>query len=199
MQTGEPFAFAPQPLLATGKVRYVGEPVALIVAETRAQALDAAERDRHRLETSLPVRRGMRRRSPTKYRTMSAWTGIGGCRGRRCGIRHSRPRRVTAAEQPPHRHQSDGAAWGRRHLRWPLHATCIQPESCTGTAMQRRARWAAAADVRFIAPDVGGGFGAKNFNYAGVRTDPVGGKANWPAGEVDRDAQRRLRLRSSGA
>ena len=33
----------PQPLLAEGKVRYVGEPVALIVAETRAQALEAAE------------------------------------------------------------------------------------------------------------------------------------------------------------
>jgi len=31
--TGEPFAFAPQPLLAEGRVRYVGEPVALIVAE----------------------------------------------------------------------------------------------------------------------------------------------------------------------
>ena len=43
VQTGERFAFVPQPLLAEGKVRYVGEPVALIVAETRAQALDAAE------------------------------------------------------------------------------------------------------------------------------------------------------------
>ena len=43
VQTGEPFAFAPQPLLAQEKVRHVGEPVALIVAETRAQALDAAE------------------------------------------------------------------------------------------------------------------------------------------------------------
>ena len=43
VQTGAPFAFAPQPLLARDKVRHVGEPVALIVAETRAQALDAAE------------------------------------------------------------------------------------------------------------------------------------------------------------
>jgi len=42
-QTGEPFAFAPQPVLATAKVRYAGEPVAVIVAETHAQALDAAE------------------------------------------------------------------------------------------------------------------------------------------------------------
>ncbi len=43
VQTGEPFAFAAQPLLATDKVRFAGEPVALIVAETHAQALDAAE------------------------------------------------------------------------------------------------------------------------------------------------------------
>ena len=43
-QTGEPFGFAPQPLLAENVVRHVGEPVALIVAETHAQALDAAER-----------------------------------------------------------------------------------------------------------------------------------------------------------
>ncbi|MGH7095339.1 MAG: molybdopterin cofactor-binding domain-containing protein, partial [Stellaceae bacterium] len=41
--TGEPFSYVPQPLLADGEVRYVGEPVALIVAETRVQALDAAE------------------------------------------------------------------------------------------------------------------------------------------------------------
>ena len=38
--TGEPFAFAPQPLLADGRVRFVGEPVAVVVAATRAQALD---------------------------------------------------------------------------------------------------------------------------------------------------------------
>ena len=41
-QTGERFAFMPQPILAADKVRYVGEPIALIVAETRAEALDAA-------------------------------------------------------------------------------------------------------------------------------------------------------------
>src|ERR1700710_2036535 len=43
VQTGEPLAFLPQPLLATGKVRFAGEPVVLIVAETKALALDASE------------------------------------------------------------------------------------------------------------------------------------------------------------
>jgi carbon-monoxide dehydrogenase large subunit len=43
-QTGDKFTFTPQPLLAADKVRYVGEPVALVVAETHDHALDAAER-----------------------------------------------------------------------------------------------------------------------------------------------------------
>ena len=43
VQTGEPFIFAPQPLIAGSKARFAGEPVALVVAETPAQALDAAE------------------------------------------------------------------------------------------------------------------------------------------------------------
>jgi carbon-monoxide dehydrogenase large subunit len=33
-----------QPMLAAGKVRHVGEAVAVVVAESRDQALDAAER-----------------------------------------------------------------------------------------------------------------------------------------------------------
>ncbi len=44
VQTDEPFRFLPQPLLAEDVVRYVGEPIALVVAQTRNQALDAAER-----------------------------------------------------------------------------------------------------------------------------------------------------------
>ncbi len=44
VQTDEPFRFLPQPVLAEGKLRYVGEPIALVIAETKQQALDAAER-----------------------------------------------------------------------------------------------------------------------------------------------------------
>ena len=33
----------PHPVLAQGKVRHVGDPVAMVIAETRAQARDAAE------------------------------------------------------------------------------------------------------------------------------------------------------------
>jgi carbon-monoxide dehydrogenase large subunit len=40
---GKPMAVAPIPVLATDRVRFAGEPVAIAVAETLAQALDAAE------------------------------------------------------------------------------------------------------------------------------------------------------------
>ena len=40
---GQPMFSASMPVLAATRVRYVGEPVALVVAETAAQALDAAE------------------------------------------------------------------------------------------------------------------------------------------------------------
>ncbi|UFN51083.1 xanthine dehydrogenase family protein molybdopterin-binding subunit [Roseomonas sp. OT10] len=40
---GSPMAEPPHPVLAVGKVRHVGDPVAVVVAETRAQARDAAE------------------------------------------------------------------------------------------------------------------------------------------------------------
>src|SRR3990172_2305381 len=41
---GQPMKEPPHPVLAQGKVRYVGDHVALVVAETQAQARDAAER-----------------------------------------------------------------------------------------------------------------------------------------------------------
>ncbi|MCB1971968.1 MAG: xanthine dehydrogenase family protein molybdopterin-binding subunit, partial [Geminicoccaceae bacterium] len=40
---GSPMKAGPHPLLAQGKVRYVGDRVAMIIAETYAQAKDAAE------------------------------------------------------------------------------------------------------------------------------------------------------------
>ena len=41
---GSPFFIAPHPVLAVNAVRYVGEPVAIVIAETLSQAMDAAER-----------------------------------------------------------------------------------------------------------------------------------------------------------
>src|SRR5271166_954953 len=40
---GQPMKEPPHPVLAQGKVRYVGDPVAMVIAESPAQAKDAAE------------------------------------------------------------------------------------------------------------------------------------------------------------
>src|SRR6185437_764147 len=40
---GSPMAEPPHPVIATGKVRHVGDPVAVVIAETRQAAKDAAE------------------------------------------------------------------------------------------------------------------------------------------------------------
>ena len=40
---GSPMSEPPHPVIATGKVRHVGDPVAVVIAETRQQAKDAAE------------------------------------------------------------------------------------------------------------------------------------------------------------
>ncbi len=40
---GSPMAEPPHPVLAVGKVRHVGDPVAVVIAETKQAAKDAAE------------------------------------------------------------------------------------------------------------------------------------------------------------
>jgi len=54
---GSPFFIAPHPILARDAVRYVGEPVAFVVAETLCQAVDAAERVEVSYEPLLSVAR----------------------------------------------------------------------------------------------------------------------------------------------
>jgi carbon-monoxide dehydrogenase large subunit len=51
---GRPMVASPMPVLATGRVRHVGEAVAIVIAETLPQALDAAERVELNLE-ELPA------------------------------------------------------------------------------------------------------------------------------------------------
>jgi xanthine dehydrogenase molybdopterin-binding subunit B len=48
-KNGEPHKNPAHPVLAISKVRYVGDPVAVVIAETAAQAKDAAEKNRGRL------------------------------------------------------------------------------------------------------------------------------------------------------
>jgi carbon-monoxide dehydrogenase large subunit len=175
VQTGEPFAFAPQPVLASGKVRYVGEPVALIIAETHAQALAAAE--------LIGI----------DYVPLPAVTSAAAARA--AGVPE------IAAEVPGNicfdwRTGDTGAvaaafaaAVYRVELDLDNHRIVtnpMEPRGVIGLWDAQRGRYTAYVSsqtihatrdntaralgvpptaVRFVAPDVGGGFGAKNFIY----------------------------------
>ena len=54
---GKPMNEPPHPVLAQGKVRHVGDPVALVVAESAHQAKDAAEAIERRLRGAARGRR----------------------------------------------------------------------------------------------------------------------------------------------
>jgi aerobic carbon-monoxide dehydrogenase large subunit len=174
-QTGEPFAFAPQPLLADGKVRYVGEPVALIVAETRAQALDAAERVAVDYIPLPAVTTATAARAPGAPEISA---GVPGnlCFDWRTGDAAAVDTAFAAAA-----HHAELDLDNHRIVTNPMeprgviglydaingrHTACVSSQSIHATRDNTaRALGVSAAAVRFVAPDVGGGFGAKNFIY----------------------------------
>jgi aerobic carbon-monoxide dehydrogenase large subunit len=175
-QTGESFAFAPQPLLASGKVRHVGEPVALIVAETRAQALDAAERvvvDYRPLPAVTTAADALASGAPE----ISVEVPGNVCMDWRWGDAHAadaamaNAAHVVSLRLDNHRIVTNpmeprGAVgmYDAPQGRYTLH---VSSQNIHGNRdATARALGVPPADVRFIAPDVGGGFGAKNFTYA---------------------------------
>src|SRR5262249_1772202 len=175
VQTGEKFAFAAQPLLAEGKVRYVGEPVALIVAETHAQALDAADQVAVDYTPIPAVTTAAAARAPGSPEISPEVPG-NVCLDWHTGdsvaadaafaaaahiveLRIDNHRIVTNPIEP----RGVIGFWDTEQARYTAH---VSSQSIHATRDNTaRALGVAPAAVRFIAPDVGGGFGAKNFIY----------------------------------
>jgi aerobic carbon-monoxide dehydrogenase large subunit len=173
--TGESFAFLAQPLLAADKVRYAGEGVALIVAETRNEALDAAEAVRVDY-TALPA-----------VTTIAAARAPGapqlaeGVEDNLCFAWHTGDDAAVAAAFAVAAHvvrltldnhrivinpiepRGGVGLWDEAQQRYTAH---VSSQSIHATRDNTaRALGVPPEKVRFVAPDVGGGFGAKNFIY----------------------------------
>jgi aerobic carbon-monoxide dehydrogenase large subunit len=173
--TGEPFLFEPQPLLATGKVRHVGEAVALIVAETREQALDAAELVAVDYAPLPAVTTAAAARVPSAPLVTDKVAG-NLCLDWRYGDRAGADMAFANAA-----HVVRLALDNHRVVTNPMEPRGIvgtyDPASGRYTAyvsaqsihvtrdFTARALGVGREQVRFVAPDVGGGFGAKNFVY----------------------------------
>ena len=176
VQTGEPFTFAPQPLLARDVVRFVGEPVALVVASTRAQALDAAEQIDVEYAV-LPAVAGAEAALASGAPALCAEIPGNLCFDWRAGdwaamqaafdraahtvtLRLHNHRIVTNPMEP----RGAVGQYDAADQRYTLH---VSSQNIHGNRdATARALGVPSASVRFVAPDVGGGFGAKNFTYA---------------------------------
>lgn len=176
VQTGERFTFDEQPLLAADKVRFMGETVAMVVAETLAQALDAAELVEVDYEPLPAV--------TTAYGAVAAGAPLlspevpgNVCMDWRTGdhagadAAFARAAHVVSLDLDNHRVTTNPieprgsvGTFDSASGRYTLH---ISSQNIHGNRNHAaRCLGVEPAMVRFLAPDVGGGFGAKNFIYA---------------------------------
>ena len=175
VQTGEPFAFAPQPLLAEDKVRFAGEPVALVVAESHAQALDAAELvdiDYEALPSVTTAAAARTAGAPLLAQEIPGNVCLDWHTGDAAGadaavakaahvvsLALDNHRIVMNPMEPRGGIGSFDTATGR----YTLHVSSQNIH--INRNFVARSLGVEPKDVRFVAPDVGGGFGAKNFAY----------------------------------
>lgn len=175
VQTGERFLFDEQPLLAATKVRFPGETVAMVVAETLTQAMDAAELvtvDYDPLPTVTTAYEAVEAGAPLLSADVPGnvcmdWhTGdIAGADAAFAGAAH-----VVRLELDNHRVTTNPieprgsvGQFDPASGRYTLHISSQSIHANRNHAA--RALGVEPKDLRFVAPDVGGGFGAKNFIY----------------------------------
>jgi len=176
VQTGERFAFAPQPLLARDKVRFVGEAIALVVAATRAQALDAAEQvtvDYDPLPAVTTATAAVAPGAPVVSDAVPGNVCLDWHTGDAAAVdaAFARAAHVVTLELDNHRIVTNPmeprggvAEYDPARDRYTL---TLSSQNLHGNRdATARALNLPPSQVRFIAPDVGGGFGAKNFVYA---------------------------------
>jgi carbon-monoxide dehydrogenase large subunit len=176
VQTGEKFAFAPQPLLARDKVRYVGEQVAVVVAGTRAQALDAAERivvDYVPLQAVTSAAAAIAPGAPVLSAEVPGNVCLDWHAGDAAAADAAFTRAAHVVSLPLDNHRivtnpmEPRGAVGQYDAADARYTLFVSSQNIHGNR-DATARWLGVppAAVRFVAPDVGGGFGAKNFTYA---------------------------------
>lgn len=220
-QTGEDFAWDVQPLLAADRVRFVGEPVAMVVAETKSAALDGAEAVAvvyDALPAVVDARAALAAGAPTVSDRVPGNLCLDWRPGDAAGVAAGFAAAAHVAEvdilnhrivSNPIEPRGGVGVYDPKSGRYTLH---VSSQNIHGNRDHiARALGAAAKDVRWIAPDVGGGFGAKNFAYveqalllwAGKRT---GRPVKWIASRSEtfladhqaRDHQAKARLALDG-
>ena len=173
---GKPMNEPPHPVLAQGKVRYVGDPVALVIAETPNQAKDAAELvnvDYEVLPAVVNVVDALKSGAPQLH---------DGAPGNRCytwalgdkaavDAAFAKAAHVTKLDIVNNRlipnaiePRAAVASYHRGDDSYTLHVTSQNPH-VERLLMTAFVLGLPEHKVRVIAPDVGGGFGSKIYLY----------------------------------
>jgi aerobic carbon-monoxide dehydrogenase large subunit len=145
------------PILAAEEVRYVGQPVAAVVAESRAQALDAAELVEVRyapLEATADPR-AARETLMRWERTVGDLDAALGAAAHRVRASHRIPRLVAAPIEP----RGVVAAYDEADDLLSIWASAQDPHR--PLAQLAHALRRPPGRIRMIVPDVGGAFGSK--------------------------------------
>src|SRR6516165_4728547 len=168
--------FAPQrPALVVDRARYVGDPVAMVIAETLAQAKDAAERvvvDYEPLPSVTSVAEAAEPDAPRVWDEND-------------NVSHTTERGNRAATEAAFAQAAHVVK--RRYVVTRIHAQYMEPRGAIGTYDPAEDRYTLFADVnyphrvrnmlanmvfkvpesqvRVVCRDVGGGFGAKGWQY----------------------------------
>ncbi len=200
---GKPMNEPAHPVLAQGKVRHVGDQVALVVAESVSQAKDAAEM----IQVDYEV-------LPAVINIMTA------DKAGASGIHEGAPNNLCYDWGHGDKASVDAAIAGAAHVTKlsfrnnRLVPNAMEPRACNAVYTKHDESYLLyvanqnphverllmtafvlglpESKVRVIAPDVGGGFGSKIFLYAEDTALVWASKTGWPADQVDRRAQRIL-------
>ncbi len=167
----------PHPVLATGKVRHVGDPVAMVLAETRAQARDAAEKleiEYAELDAVTDTAGAFETGRPAVHDAAANNTCYDWEFGDKAAVEQAfagaakivplefvNQRLVANAIEP----RAAIGEYDAHDDRYTLYTTSQNPHvirllMCTAVLGLPETK------VRVVSPDVGGGFGSKIYHYA---------------------------------
>src|SRR6266542_367240 len=173
---GSPMKMAPHPAIAHGKANYVGDPVAVVVAETLAQAKDAAEKVNVHYEVLPPVSDPAKAQSDdapqihevAARNTIYQWH-LGDAKAVEAAFKAAKHvtrldlinNRLVPNAVEPRAAIGEYDAGNDSFTLWNTtqnpHVARLVISAFIGVAPEHK--------LRVIAPDVGGGFGSKIFIY----------------------------------